>query len=177
VKWVLRVLAYSTIFGIPCRLASGAYETALAKVCQAILVLTGIPVTLRNAEVFAPVDLGIFLALCLATTAAPWRGRGKALLMGSAVLVLLEIVQVIAGNYLHPANRPALPANAVAWLRYLLQSTFWIGPAMVWLLLLGHHQLRSAVTGRRVSAPEPVLPAGRRRERSSRRAAGMSSQA
>lgn len=173
-KWVLRVLAYSTIFGVPCRLASEAYEAQLARVCQGLLWFTGIPVTLRNAEVFAPVDLGIFLALCLATSAAPWRLRGKAFLTGTAALILLEIVQVIAGNYLHPANRPPLPSHAVAWLRYLLQCTFWVGPAMVWLLLLGHHQLRSAVTETRASARQPVLPAVRRRVRSPRRPAGMS---
>ena len=107
-RWLLRVLGYSTLLVVPCRLASNGYQNLLSIVAQAIVDLIGRPFVVRNAEVFAPVDLGIFVAMCLATSGIPPHSRRNSLLIGLCCLIALEKDPMALENEVKALKVPAL---------------------------------------------------------------------
>lgn len=161
-KWLLRFLLWATLLSTPAVLVSGVWQRGLAQVARAVLAMLGQDVLIEEVQVMAPLDLAIFTAMCLATTAAPWRARRRALAIGLPALVGLEVVTVVAGvgvSMIWPEKSPGRETS-LRLTGYLLETIPWVSAVVMWLLLLGAWELRL-----------PVAPAPARSARSGKRPA------
>ena len=89
-----------TLWTIPaflvCWYLHAPYEQWIGSVAARLAAPRGLKLELLELEVFYPFDLGIFIALCLATSAgSKWR-RWRAVALGTPLLVLVEILVLTA---------------------------------------------------------------------------------
>jgi hypothetical protein len=109
----------------------------------------------------APFDLAIFAAMCLASRAAPWPMRRRALLIGLPALIALEVVTVAAGigiSLLGPQSGPRLDAT-LRVTGLVMETVPWVGAVAVWLFLLGAWELRPLLEPARERAHAEKRPA------------------
>jgi predicted membrane channel-forming protein YqfA (hemolysin III family) len=154
VKWLLRFLLWATLLSVPCFFVSHAWQRGLARVAMAVLALVGQGVEIEDVQVMAPFDLAIFVAMCLASVAAPWAVRRRALLIGLPALAAVEALTVVAGigvNLLWPEGSPQLDTG-MRLTSNVIETVPWVSAAVVWLLLLGAWELRLPVPARQKSA-------------------------
>lgn len=175
-KWLLVFLLWATLFAVPCTLVSGAYHRGLAQVVTGVFAVVGQGVEIEEIEVSAPFDLAIFAAMCLATGAAPWVARRRALAIGLPVMLAVEVLSVASGIAVSMLWRDGSPqlATGMRLTGYVIETIPWVGAAATWLLLLGPWALpialmpartRGARGGKRfgrLSAPTSARPAGGR---------------
>jgi hypothetical protein len=143
VRWLLRFLGWTTVLAPPFWLLGDPYHRALAGASTALLRIP------RGAFAFQPPDipashvLGVFAALCLASTRAPRARRIAALLVGLAAMVALELLTgMIAIRWALDEAAGAAPPAAVLRLRgHLTSLPAWIGAPVLWLVLLGRWEL------------------------------------
>jgi hypothetical protein len=151
VKWLLRFLLWATLLSVPCLFVSHAYQHGLARIAMAALAATGVEVD--DVQMMAPFDLAIFAAMCLASLAAPWAARRRALAIGLPALAAIEVLTVVAGigvTLLWPEHSPQLEAS-LRLTGYLIETVPWVSAALMWLLLLGAWELRMPL-GRKARA-------------------------
>jgi hypothetical protein len=147
VSWVLRFAGLATLLAPACWLASDFYQRALAVAVSQVLALVGQPLDLGRVDVAAPFDLGLFVALCLASRRAPWKARVRALLAGLPFLVVVEVLGVVCSVVimLHFRNQPDAAEIAFRGGFYLSDTIPWVGAGLAWLWLLGPWELQSAI--------------------------------
>jgi hypothetical protein len=161
VKWLLRFLLWATLLSLPCALVSHAYQRGLARVATVVLAAAGQGVEIDEVQVMAPFDLAIFTAMCLASLAAPWPMRRRALAIGLPVLVALEVLTV-TGGIAFSAFWPHSSSQLDASLRLtglVMETVPWVGGVTVWLLLLGAWELRVLPESGRPSVRPKARPA------------------
>ena len=95
-RWLLRLAVLATLLAPLCWLASHWYSHALAVAVNHVLAFFGTRLNLASANVAAPFDLGLFVALCLAAQRAPLRVRVRALLVGIPVLMQRFFVSTLS---------------------------------------------------------------------------------
>ncbi len=137
----------------PCWLLSNAYQRLLAGVLQALLELSGKGVSVYRLQVYAPFDLVLFTAMCLASRRAAASARWRALLLGLPILVVIEVLVVLV------AALPALLVHGEAmavvvprFTHYTIQTIVWVTAPLLWLVLLG-----AAVPARQPAAAPSAL--------------------
>jgi hypothetical protein len=143
VSWVLRFAGLATLLAPVCWLTSAFYQRWLAAAVNLVLALAGRPLDLGRVDVAAPFDLGLFVALCLASRRAPRQARVRALLVGLPFLVLVEVLGV-AGSVaimLHFRDQPGAAEIAFRAGFYLSDTIPWLGAGLAWLWLLGPWEL------------------------------------
>ncbi len=141
-RWLLRFLGWATLFAIPSFLLSGAWQRALGAIAGHVAGWAGMRIEVAEVQIMAPFDLGIFLAMCLASRRAPARARRTALERGSLMVVALEVITVVASVLLYGAlggGRPDSPALRVS--EYVIEFVPWAGATTVWLVMLGAWEL------------------------------------
>ncbi len=142
-RWLLRFLAWATVLAPPFWLLGDVYHRALA---TAALRLLGIPagtLAFRPPEIPASHVLGVFAALCLASTRAPLKHRLSALLLGLGGLIAIELLTgLLAIRWtLEGTVRGPVPGPAQRLRDHLTALPAWIGAPVVWLILLGRWEL------------------------------------
>jgi len=156
-RWLLRFLAWTTVLAPPFWLMSDAYHRALATTTFRILGIPSDQLVLRPPEIPASHVLGVFSALCLASTRAPLARRLTALLLGLCAMVAVELLTGVLA--IHWALSTA-GASSTGWAQrvrdHLTALPAWIGAPVVWLLLLGRWELPRATRGR--SEHQRALP-------------------
>ena len=145
-RWLLRVLAWATVLAVPSWFIGAAYHRMLATVTLAILGIPGGGVAFQAPEIPASHVLGVYAALCLASTRAPRVRRLAALAIGLLALVGIEILTgVLAIRWemegASGAAGGALSPVALRMRSYLTGLPAWIGAPMMWLVLLGRDEL------------------------------------
>jgi hypothetical protein len=89
-------------------------------------------------DLFFPFDLGIFVALALASAWTPWPRRGRAVLIGVPALVALEVLAVAAAlAALLATQSGGGQAVASRFVDAVVRSVGLAGAAAAWYLLLG----------------------------------------
>jgi len=152
-RWLLRFLLWATLLSVPCMLVSHAYQHGLARLAMAAFSALGLGVEIDDVQLMAPFDIAIFAAMCLASTAAPWAERRRALAIGLPALLGIELLTVLAAigvTLPWRENSPQLEAS-MRLTGTLIETVPWVSAAVVWLMLLGAWELRGL----------PVAPAGR----------------
>jgi hypothetical protein len=152
-RWLLRFLLWATLLSVPCMLVSRVYQHGLARLAMAAFSALGLGVEIEDVQLMAPFDVAIFAAMCLASTAAPWAERRRALAIGLPALLGVELLTVMAAigvTLPWRENSPQLEAS-MRLTGTLIETVPWVSAAAVWLMLLGAWELRGL----------PVAPAGR----------------
>ena len=153
-SWPVRVVIWSVILALPCWWCSGAYERWLATAIKALMALTGHALRIDRLEVFAPLDIGIFASMCLASRNAPGRLRARAIAIGLPLLVAMEVVVLLGATFVILSHqRGALEADLFRDLPGNMVKTIgWVNALVLWLALLGRWELPSPGRG-----PSPGL--------------------
>ena len=143
-KFVARALGWATLFAVPCWLAMGPWQRVVAHAATAAMATAGYPWALKRLNIYTPCDLGIFLALVLASVAATRRQRLLAVLRGIPALLVLEVITAVLGAVQITLQQPPLTESRAAirsLLKYVIESALLWGPILAWLALLGRYQL------------------------------------
>lgn len=152
----MRFLAWTTVLAAPAWLIGDGYHRGLARATLWLLRLPGDRMTFQPPDIPASHVLGVFAALCLASTRAPRARRFIALAVGLAAMVALELLTgVLAIHWSLDAAAGAAPSpQALRFQDYVTSLPAWIGAPVLWLLMLGGWELpRRAPRGRGGSGP------------------------
>jgi hypothetical protein len=160
VRWLLRFLAWATVLAVPSWLLGDAYHRALAWVT---LTALGIPTqrfVYQRPEIPATHVLGVFAAMCLASTRAPRPRRLWAIGIGLAGMMALELLDgMLAIRWgLDEAAGRVPPAWALRLRGHLTSLPAWIEAPVLWLVLLGRWEL-PWLARPRPAKPPPGPPA------------------
>jgi hypothetical protein len=157
-NWWVRCALWASLFALPCWWISAPYQHGLARIAEFVLGLGGADIAIDDIDLFAPWDLAIFVAMCLATFRAPWSARVRALWIGGAALVTIEVAMIVLGVVvlMRPAGASAGPADG-AMVSHVFATVPWVAAGLVWIPLLGHYQL----TGGAFAAAANPRPAKR----------------
>jgi hypothetical protein len=166
-RWLVRFLVWATVLALPVYWIGGAYERMLATAAMGLLGLSGDVRRMAPPEIPASHVLGVYAAMCLASTRAPLRRRLIAIAVGVVAMIALEIATgTLALRWaLEDANAAEPVSPALHRLRdYLTSLPAWLGAPVTWLLLLGRFELPGAGRAARVSsaARDPGVPASPR---------------
>ncbi len=135
VAWLLRFSIWATLLLVPCWALMSRYQAGLARAAEwTFRNVFGMSVDVAIVQVYAPLDLGLFLSLCLAG-----RGLGRPLplrriSLGVALLVALEFgtAMVILSDELKLlGDSPAVSVIRRAGVETLLFG----GSILAWLVL------------------------------------------
>ena len=166
-KLLLRTLLWATLFAVPCLWLSGPWQFLLARMTEWVLALFRQSVSMDEVQVMSPFDIGLFAALCLASSAATWRERRRAILVGIPILVAVEV------GVLALSTVPALLSRGAAadpdsgparFGSYTIESIPWVSALVVWMALLGSRSLQpllEAATRPTAARAGADRPAGR----------------
>ena len=142
-KWLLRFFAWATLLAGPSWLLTAAYHRALAEMSSGILGLPGPPAGHGHSGVPASHVLGVFAALCLASTRAPLSKRLSAVVIGLVCLVAIEVLTGVAAIAwtLQASRIGDVPDFELRVMNYLVSAPAWLSAPLLWLLLLGRWEL------------------------------------
>jgi hypothetical protein len=137
--WFLRFLLWATLLAYPCLRLAGTYQRLLLGTVSVIVGVELLPDARSAPDLAAANMVGLYVAMCLATTSAPRHDRWRAVLIGITVLTGLECATALASFGLSSleARRGPWPATARAVFEALSSvPRLGAGPA-VWLFTLG----------------------------------------
>jgi hypothetical protein len=142
-KWVLRFFAWATLFAGPSWLLGATYNRTLAEVTMGILGLPGPAAGQGEAGIPASHVLGVFAALCLASTRASLAKRLAALVIGLVCLVAIEVLTGLAAIAwtMQVGRHGQVPDFEMRVMNHLVSTPAWLGAPLLWLLLLGRWEL------------------------------------
>lgn len=134
----LRFVGWATLAFLVAWLVHPAYERWLGAVAGA-LAAPGAQVEWEEIQTYFPFDLSIYVALCLASSWATWRARGRALAFGLPALVGIEIVTLAAAvRMLIGAGHGQPPSDETQRLAIgLIRLTGLVAAGGAWLYGLG----------------------------------------
>ena len=136
-QWV-RFLLWSSFLGPLCWMASPSYQRWLASVVQVTTGILGHRIRVDDLDVHAPLEVGIFVAMCLATARATRSRRVRALFIGVPVLVALEVGILIIASLPVILGTASSNAGPIVgdFIHYFLKTIVWANAGMVWFVLL-----------------------------------------
>lgn len=142
-RWLLRFLAWASVLALPSWLLGDLYHRGLAHAAMSLLGLPFDAGTFQPPDIPASHILGVFAAMCLASTRAPRTRRLWALGIGIACMVAIELATgVLAIHWeLEAASGRVIPATLHRLRNYVTSLPAWIEAPVLWLVLLGRHQL------------------------------------
>ena len=154
-RWLARFLVWTTVLAAPAWLIGDAYHRGLARATLWLLRIPGERMTFQPPDIPASHVLGVFAALCLASTRAPRTRRFIALAIGLVAMVAVELLTgVLAIRWSLDSASAAVSPPALRFQNYVTALPAWIGAPVLWLLLLGNRELpRRAPRGRGGSGP------------------------
>lgn len=139
-RWLGRFLAWTTVLAGPAWLIGEAYHRMLARATLWLLRIPAGRMTFQPPEIPASHVLGVFAALCLASTRAPRARRFIALAVGLAAMVALELLTGVLAIHWALGAASASP-EALRFQDYVTSLPAWISAPILWLLLLGGWEL------------------------------------
>lgn len=96
---------------------------------------------------YGPVDLALYVSLCLASLRATRAARGGAILKGVPILIALQLVSIALCLAILMRAGAAISSSArghdteFPLVRLIMSSVAWVGPLAVWVSLLGRSEL------------------------------------
>ena len=146
-KFLAFLALWSTLLYIPSWFVSHPYQHAITAVAGRLLAPPGSEIEFVDVELFFPFDLGIYIALCLASIWDPPPRRLRAIAIGLPLLMLLELLSLVAGMkaiMTVMANSRASAEAADQAYRFatsMIRVTGLIAASAVWFFLLGRERL------------------------------------
>ena len=149
-KFLLLFVAWASLSFIPSWFVSHPYQHVLAGLAAKVVSPPGSEIEFVEIEIFYPFDLGIYVALCLASGWAAWRTRLRAVAAGLPILMLLELLSLILAMkailavMMNPHAATAAADEAYRFATGIIRVTGLIAAAGVWLFFLGRERLSLA---------------------------------
>lgn len=140
---------WATLTFVPCYAVSHGYQQAIAGAAGRLAAPRNSEIEWEDIEIFYPFDLGVFVALCLASGWTPWRARFSALGLGLALLILIELVSLVLAirillGAMAPGASEATGEEALRLATGIIRVIGLIAAATVWFALLGRQRLSLA---------------------------------
>lgn len=150
-RWLLRFLGWATVLAVPSWWIGAAYHRMLATISLGLLGIPTGQIAFRPPDIPASHVLGVYAAMCLASTRAPRTRRLVALGTGLLILVAVEVLTgTLAIRWeLEGASGSGLSPAAMRLRDYLTSLPAWIGAPLTWLVLLGRYELPASERRRR----------------------------
>jgi hypothetical protein len=139
VSFLFRFALWATLAFIPAWLVHPGWEHALGTIGARIASPPGAELEITDLELFFPFEIGVFVALVLASTWATWRKRGITIAIGMPILIVLEVIVLSAG--LAVLLRSADAETASRFVTGLVRLGGLVAATGVWLVLLGREKL------------------------------------
>ncbi len=147
-SWWMLFLIWAILLSIPCWLLADVYHAGLRAITSAILGIALPKQRAGEVEVHATHVLGIFAAMCLASSRASWGRRLRAVAIGVPALMALELLTGIVAlqtDILDQTGR-GLPVWLMEFRDQALAAPPWLAAPVLWLLLVGPWQLPGSGT-------------------------------
>ncbi|NOT34213.1 MAG: hypothetical protein HOP12_08605 [Candidatus Eisenbacteria bacterium] len=156
-KFLLAFAGWATLVFAPAWWLSKPWQAAIGAVAVRVVTPPGASLRITSLELFYPMDLAVFVALCLASGWASWARRGRGLLVGVPIMVVAEIaaLALALASMLGARHAIAGSAEQAAAMRLTDSIIRVVGlaiAALVWFVVLGHERvLARPVAGLRTS--------------------------
>jgi hypothetical protein len=162
VKFLLAFALWATLLFVPAWWGAHAWQHALSAVATRLVAPPGSVIEMTDLELFYPVDLAVFLALCFASGWASWERRARAALLGAPPVIAAELVTLsLALVALLGASGPGVDAahrdEAGRLADGLIRVTGIAAALVAWFVLLGRERLGDL---RRVARGAAILAVG-----------------
>jgi hypothetical protein len=147
-KFLLLFTAWATLLFLPTWAISHPYQTGLADLAGRLIAPGG--VEFEDLELFYPIDLGIYAALCLASTWAVTRRRLTVIAIGLPVLVVVELLSLVwamkpmMSLMMDPHATGTAIDQVLRFSNAIIRITGLVAAAAVWFALLGRERLSLA---------------------------------
>jgi len=142
VKFLLAFAGWATLVFIPAWWLAHPWQNAIGAIASRIAAPRGAELEMVDLELFYPMDLAVFVALCLASLWLPWRRRLQAMLIGAPVMVIAEIAALsLAIVAILGAGDPTKQAEAGRLTDGLIRVTGLAVAAAVWFVVLGRTRM------------------------------------
>ena len=145
-RFLLSFAGWATLTFLAAWLIHPSWEHGLAAIGGRLAAPPGAEIEILDLELFYPFDLGVFVALCLASSWAPRGRRGRAIVVGTPALVLVEVLSlVVALKALMVEGTD--PSGTGRFASEVIHVSGLVAASAAWLYLLGRDRL-SLVSGR-----------------------------
>ncbi len=162
-KFLLAFAAWSTLAFLPAWAVSHGWQRALAAVAGRVVAPRGSEVEFVDLQLFYPMDVAAFAALCLASGWETWAARARALVLGAPLMVLAELAALsaamaalMAAGAGHGAGEAARLDSAVRLSDALIRATGLAFAAALWFVLLGRRTLAASRGAKRARAGQTI---------------------
>lgn len=143
--WLPRFIVWASLLAVPCWWISTSWQSALAAVASAPFAWFGMRIEMLAFNVSAPFDLGLYLAMVLASRRAPARRFRRAWWIGIPVILAAEVITVSGAMalVLLSGNQDVFRMT-MRIMPYLVETIPWVAAPLTWLALLGSWELPDA---------------------------------
>lgn len=145
-KFLLLFALWATLLFVPSWKVAKPWQTAVGGAAASVVSSPGREIEVVDLELFYPFDIGVYAALCLASTWAPLRRRALAIAVGIPVLYLLEVATLalafgamMAGPGAH--GGPDAAETAQRFAAGLIRVTGLVTAGGLWFLWFGRERL------------------------------------
>lgn len=155
--WSARFIAWAAVFFCVYWMSSDRYQQGLTAVLQLCLPAVGLgEVVIDRVQIYAPSEIGVYAAMCLASVRTPWRRRLGALAIGAPLLAALELVAVLgmAAAAVHLPKHVG-PGVARRLADFPVNTVLLVDASLVWLALLGATEIPFLRSGSRAKESAP----------------------
>jgi hypothetical protein len=149
-KFLLWLALWSVVAFVPAWFLLTPWQHALASIAGRLVAPPGAEIEFTDLQVYYPLDIGVFVALCLASTWAPRERRLKSIAIGVAVLVGIELLSLVIamkamlGVMMRPGATEAAAEEVQRFAVGVIRAGGLVASAAVWVVLLGRERLSLA---------------------------------
>jgi hypothetical protein len=144
VRFLLAFALWASAAFVPAWWVSHPWQHALGALAARAVAPPGAELEMVDLQLFYPVDVAVFVALCLASAWASWPRRARALLLGVPAMILAEWLALVASMAAMLAaggtGEAASMAGAARLADALIRATGLALAAAAWFALLGRER-------------------------------------
>ncbi len=140
--FLLRFMVWATLAFIAAWHLHPMWEHAVAAIGARIAAPAGSEIEIVDLELFYPFDVGVFVALCLASAWAPRARRLGAAALGIPILFGVEVLSLVAALKVMMSSADA--EEAARFANAVIRVSGLVAACAAWLYLLGRERLSLA---------------------------------
>ena len=138
-KFLLRFVAWATVAFCVAWVVHPPWQRVIGAIGARLASPRGTTIEVMDLELFYPFDLGVYAALCMASSWVPRGRRLRALALGTPLLVLVEILALVVAFRLLMV--PTDPDAAERTADGIIRASGLLAASGAWLYLLGRERL------------------------------------
>ena len=141
-KFLLRLTAWATLaFFVSWWLHPG-WQHVIGGLSARLAAPPGTEIEVTDIEVFFPFDLGVFCALCLASSWVSRARRWRAIAIGMPALIGVEVLTLVLSFKVMLSHADAEQMSRLTYA--IIRMSELVPPSAAWLYLLGRERLSLA---------------------------------